>query len=434
MAQVQPFRAYRYDLGRVGPLSKVIAPPYDVIDDVLLQKLAASDAHNVVHVDLPRPNPTDKSPDECYARAGKRFKEWMREGVLKQDSARSLYVYHQDFESGGATYTRRGVLARVRLERFDSGIIRPHEDTLAGPKQDRLRLLEATATNLSPGFGLYSDSSEVQSLLDNAVAGQPPTEAADHTGVRGRIWQVSDQQVISKVVGLLGPKPLLIADGHHRYETSLAYRDQMLGDKVNQPGDEPVRYTLMQLVSMNDPGLIVLPTHRLVNGCGRLSGDALTKHLQPAFDVKRVGEGKDAAAAAWDLAALEVGQGGLAFGLADGSWWIARPRDLGRMTELASDHSPAWRQLSVSVLHRLVLGHLIKPEAAAGIKCDYVHLWQEAEEGVRTGRAEMAVLVPAVDVKGVETIAEGNERMPPKSTYFYPKLQTGFVFNPLNTN
>src|SRR5262249_44034024 len=159
----------------------------------------------------------------CYDRAGKRLKDWLRDGILKQDSARSLYVYHQDFESGGTTYTRRGVLARVRLERFDSGVIRPHEDTLAGAKQDRLKLLNATNANLSPGFGLYSDNGEVQRLLDDAVAGQPPTEASDHTGVRGRIWQVTDQQVISKVVGLLGPKPLLIADGHHRYETSLAY-------------------------------------------------------------------------------------------------------------------------------------------------------------------------------------------------------------------
>lgn len=433
MAEVQPFRAYRYDLGRVGSLSSVIAPPYDVIDESLLKKLGAMHANNVVHIDLPKPEATDKNTDECYARAGKRFKDWFRDGILKQDSARSLYVYHQDFESGGKMHTRRGVLARVRLERFDSGVILAHEDTLAGPKLDRLRLLEATSTNLSPGFGLYNDNGEVQATLDAAIAGQPPTEATDLLGVRSRIWQITDQQVISKVVGLLGPKPLLIADGHHRYETSLQYRDQILGDASTKQGDDPVRYTMMMLVGMSDPGLLVLPTHRLVTGCGKLTATDLSTRLAPCFDVKQVGSGREAAESAWEQVS-EIGQGGLAFGLADGTWWVARPRDLSKMSEYAADHTEAWRKLSVSVLHRLVLDRLIPPASGKKLACEYVHQWEETVDGMTKGTAELAVLVPAVDVRTTEAIAAGGERMPPKSTYFYPKLQTGLVFNPLNTN
>ena len=399
MAQVQSFRAYRYDLGRVGALSKVIAPPYDVIDDALLKKLQDSNAHNIVHVDMPKPAPTDREPNDCYARSNRLLKDWIRDGFIKQDSARSLYVYHQEFKSEGKTHIRKGVLARVRLERFDSGIILPHEETLAGPKLDRLRLMEATEMNLSPGFGLYEDKGEAQELMDAAVSRQPPIEAADHTGVVGRIWPVSDQHLISQFTGMLGPKALLIADGHHRYETSVHYRDQVLGAKVNESGDEPVRYTLMMLVGMSDPGLIVLPTHRLVRGCGPISGDQLINALSPAFEVKKVGSGRDAASAAWDQVSIDIGQSGLAFGLTDGSWWTARPRDLSRMNELAAEHSTDWRLLSVSVLHKLVLGPLIRPAAGKAFEFEYVHLWDETADAMAAGKAELAVLVPAVDVR-----------------------------------
>lgn len=178
----------------------------------------------------------------------------------------------------------RGFLARVRVQPFSEGTILPHEETFSGPKADRLRLMEATGMNLSPVFGLYSDTGrEVQSRLDAATAGQPPAEATDDLGVVGRLWPVSDQHVISQVAGLMGPRKILIADGHHRYETSVAYRDQALGAAVNQPGDEPARYTLMHFVAMQDPGLIVLPTHRLVRGVGRLDSTSLAQAARSPF-------------------------------------------------------------------------------------------------------------------------------------------------------
>lgn len=423
MADIQPFRAFRYDLGRVGSLADVIAPPYDVIDDAFRARLVAKHSYNVVNIDLP-------VGEDRYARAGQSFKDWCRDGILKQDSARGFYVYHQDFDVEGQKHTRRGFLARIRLEPFSKLIVQPHEETFAGPKLDRLRLMEATSANLSPTFGLFPDTThEVQRLLDAAVSRLPPIEATDHLGVVSRLWPVTEQNVISKVSALLAQKPVLIADGHHRYETCLTYRNQVLGDAAEQPGDEPCRFGLMMLVGMSDPGLIVQPTHRLISGCGAVTVDVLQRRIGKHFELIAAGNGQ----AAWDRTSIEFGQGSLAFGLADGTWHVARPRDLTIMAELAPEHTETWRGLSVSVLHRLVIGKLFadfQPE----FKYEYVHLLSEAVEAQHSRRCDLAVLVPAASVAEVAALANRGEKMPQKSTYFYPKLLTGLVFNPLASN
>jgi uncharacterized protein (DUF1015 family) len=381
----------------------------------------------VVNIDLP-------VGEDRYARAGQLFKDWCRDGVLQQDSARGYYVYHQDFVVDGQKHTRKGFLARIRLEPFSKLIVQPHEETFAGPKLDRLRLMEATTANLSPVFGLFPDTKhEVQGLLDSAVGRQPPFEATDHLGVVSRLWPVTDQQVTTKVTGLLGPKPVLIADGHHRYETCLTYRDQVLGAAAQQPDDEPCRFGLMMLVGMSDPGLIVQPTHRLIRGCGPINSDELARRLKDHFDVIVVGNGDAGGRDAWDRASIEFGQGSLAFGTVDGSWLVAQPRDLKVMAELAPEHTDDWRRLSVSVLHRLVIGRLFA-DCEKSFQYEYVHLLEEAIAAQKSKRCELAALVPAASVADVATLANRGEKMPQKSTYFYPKLLTGLVFNPLSSN
>ena len=227
MADIRAFRAYRYDLGRVGTLSDVIAPPYDVIDAGLQQALYDRSPYNVIRLILNKERPTDTESDNRYTRAARCLRDWQDDDVLAQDSARVLYVYHQDFEVEGRRYTRRGFLARVRLEPFGAGRIYPHEETLSGPKADRLKLFHATAMNLSPVFGLYPDEDgAVQSQLDAAVGRALPLEATDHLGVVSRLWPVTDQHAVSAVTGLMGPKPVFIADGHHRYETGLRYLEE----------------------------------------------------------------------------------------------------------------------------------------------------------------------------------------------------------------
>jgi uncharacterized protein (DUF1015 family) len=431
MADIRAFRAFRYDPGRVGALGDVIAPPYDVIDAALQQALYDKSPYNVVRLILNKETPADTEHDNRYTRSAAVLRDWLRDDVLRQDSARALYVYHQDFEVEGRKYTRRGFLARVRLEPFGTGRIYPHEETLSGPKADRLKLFRATAMNLSPTFGLYPDAKdEVNTLLDAAVGRALPLQATDHLGVVSKLWPVTDDRTVSAVTGLLGPKPVFIADGHHRYETGLRYlEERRAAGEAADPESAP-NFILMMLVGMSDPGLVILPTHRLVSGLPGLTADRLVSLLAPHFDVERVGEGDAGAREAWERIEMDGGQELLGFGtVADGVWQTARFRAPAEMARLAASHSEAWRGLAVSVLHVLVLDHLLAGQGKAA--CQYVHLLREVTEAAAARQCDLAVLVPPATMGHVESIAGGLEKMPAKSTYFYPKLLSGLVFNPL---
>jgi uncharacterized protein (DUF1015 family) len=435
MADIRAFRAFRYDLGRVGVLGDVIAPPYDVIDDALQQQLYDRSPNNVVRLILNRELPTDTDHNNRYTRAAQHLRDWLDDGILKQDSARGLYVYHQDFEVEGKRYTRRGFMARVRLEPFGQGRIYPHEETLAGPKADRLKLFRATAMNLSQVFGLFPDEQRmVQQQLDKAVGRALPLEATDHLGVVSRLWPVTDQHTISAVTGALGPKPVFIADGHHRYETSLRYLDERRAAGEVPDAEAAPNFVLMMLVSMSDPGLVILPTHRLVSGLPELTAGQMRAVLEPHFEVEVVGTGDAAARETWERIEMDGGQNLLGFGtVADGTWQTARFRAPALMADLAKEHSAAWQGLGVSILHVAVLGKLL-PDKYMVQQCRYVHLLREVTEAMAARQCQVAVLVPPASMQHVEQIAGNLEKMPPKSTYFYPKLLSGLVFNSLKGN
>ncbi len=436
MADIRAFRAFRYDLGRVGALSDVIAPPYDVIDPALQQTLYERSPHNVIRLILNKEEPSDNDTENRYTRAARILRDWQRDDILVQDSAHGLHVYYQDFEVEGRRYTRRGFLSRVRLEPFGTGRIYPHEETLAGPKADRLRLFHATAMNLSPVFGLYPDpSDEVIKYLDALVSRTLPLQATDHLGVVSKLWPVTDQHIVSTVTGLLSPKPVFIADGHHRYETSLRYLEERRAAGEVRDDEAAANFTLMMLVSMSDPGLIILPTHRLVSGIADLSADRLAAILAPHFQVERIGQGEQGARETWETIEADGSQDVLGFGtVADGIWQTARFRSPQLMAERAANHSPAWRGLAVSILHVAVLDHLL-PQALGGkAECKYVHLLREVTDAVARKECKLAVLVPPATMQHVEQIAGNLEKMPPKSTYFYPKLLSGLVFNPLKVS
>lgn len=436
MAEVRAFRAYRYDLGRVGTLAEVVAPPYDVIDPALQRALYARSPYNVIRLILNQEEPTDTETNNRYTRAAGFLREWQQEGILLQDSARAMYVYHQEFEVEGQRFRRRGFLARVRLERFGEGKIFPHEETLPGPKADRLRLFHATAMNLSPVFGLYPDTTgAIQSQLDEAVRRALPLEAADHLGVVNRLWPVTDQHVVSTITGLMGPKPLFIADGHHRYETALRYLDEKRSAGEVRDDEAAANFVLMMLVGMSDPGLVILPTHRLVSGLPTLNADQLRPVLEKHFQLDTIGRGEQGARDTWELVQADGGQELLGFGtVADGVWQTARFGTPQVMAGLAPEHSLDWHSLAVSVLHVLVLGKLIPERVDGQPTCRYVHLLSEVTEDVAAKRCQLAVLVPPATMQHVEQIAGNLEKMPPKSTYFYPKLLSGLVFNPLKGN
>jgi uncharacterized protein (DUF1015 family) len=320
MADIAAFRAFRYDLGQAGPLCDLACPPYDVISPDLQTKLYARSPYNAVRLELNREEPGDNDRENRYTRAAGFLRDWIHQGVLRQDSSRSLYVYHQQYELDGRTILRCGFFARVRLEPFGTGNIFPHEETMSGPKADRLSLYRATRMNISPVFGLYPDDNhEVQKTLDQAVSRALPLEAMDDLGVIHRIWPLDDQSAVSGVTGLLGPKPIFIADGHHRYETSLRYQAEAAERGEAKDAQAAAGYVLMALVGMGDPGLSILPTHRLILGLPALDAELLRQRLAPTFDVasarelmapKEPGSSSTAARMLWVLDSLPTTPGG----------------------------------------------------------------------------------------------------------------------------
>jgi len=427
MAEIRAFRAFRYDLGRVGTLSDVVAPPYDVIDASLQQKLYDLSPYNAIRLELTKDEPGDTETENKYSRAARTLKGWIADDALRQDTARALYIYEQEFEAEGKTYTRRGFFARVRLEPFETGQIFAHEQTMSGPKADRLKLYQATGFNLSPVFGLYPDpEGAVNAVLEPFTRKNPPLVAKDHLGVVNRIWTITDTQAIAAVMGILGPKPVFIADGHHRYETGLKYRDE----QGPLDADAPANFTLMMLVAMSDPGLIILPTHRLLSGLPNVTGPQLQEALKGLFDIVEA-FGSDATAC-WEHIEMDGSQSILGFGTtADNQWFAAKLRDPAAMASVAAEQSEDWRELGVSILHKLVIEKIVPEKLGATPKLTFVHLLKEATDAVTAKSCQVAVLVPPATMSHVEAIAGKREKMPQKSTYFYPKLLTGLAFNSL---
>ncbi len=431
MPEIRPFRGVRYDMARVGALSDVVAPPYDVIDATLQDRLYDASPYNIIRLEWNREQVDDTPEVNRYTRAARFLKEWTRDEILREDPHPSYYVYHQDFEVEGQTYTRKGFLARVRLEPFGEGRIFPHEQTLSGPKADRLALFNATRFNLSPIFGLYPDpDNEVLAEATAGIRDRTPLEATDHLGVVNRLWEVHDPAVQTTLQGLMAPRPVFIADGHHRYETGVKFRDELAASGELTGPDDPANFCLMMLVGMSDPGLLIQPTHRLVRGFVGLTAEALAARLAPQFVVTHEGEGDAGCVSAWETIQIGGEQDTLGFGTTqDGRWITARLRDSRRMDQLAPDHSPDWRSLGVSILHQLVLKDLLGRIGSAS--CTYVHRIEEVVQSVARESCDLACLVPPAGMEHVEAIASNLEKMPPKSTYFYPKLLSGLVLNPL---
>jgi uncharacterized protein (DUF1015 family) len=413
MATVEPFRALHYDLDRVGGLQPVVAPPYDVIDSAQRAELLARSPHNVVEIDLP------VSEDDPYAHAAAVFEQWQRDGVLVRDKAPALWALEQDYTGpDGQRRTRHGFFARVKVEDYGPGRIRPHERTHPGPKEDRLRLTRATGANLSPIFSLYDDpAGAAWGALAPHLQTAPWSEVTDEDGTVHRLWRVADPNAIAAVTEALAPAELLIADGHHRYETARVYHEEGGAGHV-----------LMCLVALQDPGLTVFPTHRLLTGLD----DGRRESLRDA--IRRDVENEPV-----DAAQLEpAGDGPVRMGYLDSHH--RRPlmltlRDPGVAAAALPDKPAPYRALDTAVLEALVL------QGALGMSeddishlhgLDYARNADQARARVESGEAEAAFFMGATPVERVRDVAATGESMPPKSTYFFPKVLTGMVFNELD--
>ncbi len=426
MADVQPLRALRYDPAVVGPLANVVAPPYDVIDAAQRAELLARSPFNVVAVDLPRAEPGGtggQGAQDPYAAAGELFDSWQAQGALVRDDAPAVWAHTQDYTGpDGRARTRRGFFCRVRIEDYGPGRVRPHERTHPGPKEDRLRLTRATRANTSPIFSLYSDPRQAAWQALAPATGRPPwAEITDSDGTVHRLWRVGDAGAIAAVHAAARDAELLIADGHHRYETMHAYAQEIGGD-----GDH--RYILMCLVALEDPGLTVFPTHRLIGGLDDARRQALAQALERDFDVVEVPVGE---------IAPPPGRGRLQLGYIDGR--EQRPLRLTLKDQAIADaalpgHSAAYRQLDTGVLETLLLKNALgysDEDVAHFNGLFYARDTAEALAMVRSGEYDAAFLMRPTPVEQVRDVAAAGENMPPKSTFFYPKLLTGLLFNPL---
>lgn len=431
MADIHPFRGVRYDLSRVGGLSGLIAPPYDVIDEALSKKLHDASPFNAIRLELNPELPGDNDSNNRYTRAAGLLDHWKSEGVLATDPAPAIYVYFQTFSWEGQTFTRRGAMARCRLEKLGQGKIYPHEETMSGPKADRLRLFHATGMNTSQVFGLYPDEGNtIAERLSKVVAGKPALEGTDHLGVLHQLWVVTDPAFHAAFREAMRDKPIFIADGHHRYETGCRHLDETTASGLTKSADDPANFILMMLVGMSEPGLQVMPTHRLVSGFGGLTSARLTERLSPYFDVETMGSGEAAGVKTWDRIVASGRQDALGFCVpADGQWLYATLKDPKHMDAVVKDRSAAWKSLGVSILHKLVLEHALKPEGEG--QCVYVHLTREVFDAVAAKECSLACLVQPATVEHIRQVAGTFEKMPAKSTYFYPKLASGLVFNPI---
>ncbi|MEI8382454.1 MAG: DUF1015 domain-containing protein [Planctomycetota bacterium] len=433
MVEVCSFRGWRFDVAQVGDLSDVVTPPYDVIDSKQQDALFKKHPCNFIRLELNREEPGDATPETKYERAAGFWKHWRLDGIMRQEPEDAIYVYSQQFEWEGQKHVRSGFLARVRLEEFGTGNVFPHEQTLSGPKADRLNLIRATKANLSPIFGLYPDESgSVQQILDDTCLTLTPSIATDHLGVIHRTWVVTDHNVISRVKAGLRDLPVFIADGHHRCETALNYRRELQASgKLNDDMGAP-NFVMMMLVGMQDPGLQILPTHRLVSGLPDITADQLQECLATCCEVERLGTGDPAARDAWDLIEIDGGQNVFAFGTAaDDTWLLARVTDTSSMAHLATEHSETWQSLGVSLLHKLLLEDLIFKKFGGDPKFQYVHRVDETTAALKAKSHQLACLVAPATIDDVSEIAAARETMPPKSTYFYPKLLSGLVVNSL---
>jgi uncharacterized protein (DUF1015 family) len=418
MADVQPLRALHYDLDRAGPLDRLISPPYDVIDARRREELVTRSPYNAVAVDLPE-------GEDRYDNARRLLEEWMGSGVLVRDEQPALWALSQTYRGpDGGERVRRGFFCRVRITDYGAGLVRPHERTHPAAKEDRLALMRATKANLSPIFSLYPASGgDAWSALEGQTAGAPWGEAVDDEGTLHRMWRITDPAMIERASKALAQTELLIADGHHRYETARTYAEEVGGE-----GDH--RYVLMYLVSLADPGLEIFPTHRLVKGVDPARRDRLEQLLERHFRAWPVDPG--------DLAPPPASNGDLpAYGFLD------REKGSPLRLELASAepveralaaHEPTYRRLDTAVLEKLVL------EDALGMSEDdishqrglgYTQSAEEALALVKEGEYELAFLLRPTPVEQVMAVAEAGETMPPKSTFFYPKVPSGLVFNPL---
>ncbi len=432
MADFRPFRALRYRSDVVGKVDDVLSPPYDVIDPEQEAALRACSPYNIIRLELSEQRPDDNERSNRYTRAAATLDDWRSQNALAFDEQAAYYVYVQEFDYDGTHYRRASLLGRLRLEPWDAHVVRPHEETMAKPKADRLEVMRHLRANVSPVFALYQDAAK---RIANALPGGTPLIDAKTTDGHGHVLHaLTDVEAIGIITSELQEAPLYMLDGHHRYETALAYREERRAQAASWSGEEPENFMLAAITSIDDPGLILLPTHRLVRP-PTVPSDVIAQLGRYFNVVDTTPKSYDGTALLRLLARVSAsGNDTTAFGalgLDEGRLHLLTLTDALAVRALMPKRSKTWQSLDVNVLEYAVLRATLGIEGGAGDIIDYTQDAAVALREVEGGRWPLAFLLNATKVSQILAVADARERMPAKSTFFYPKLATGLVLNAL---
>ncbi len=446
MAIIAPFQALRYNTEKIERLEDVVTPPYDIIDEQTQAALYEKNPYNMIQLDLSKNFTSESLTDARYNEARKLFDTWQQDDILIRDSAPTIYLYFVEYRlPTGKMLTRKGFMSLVRLAEFSEGIVKPHEKTFARVTSDRLRLLETCQAQFSPIFSLYSDPEEqVMGLLEKVCPETPFCQVTDADGCLHRLWAIPDPAALAAVQRFFHKKSLYIADGHHRYTTALQFRELMTKKQGSIPEESPYNHIMMYLCGMEDPGLSVLPTHRLVRLPHLLGSEALTERLSRYFTIEELTGGARESLIVEALARMEEkAVQGTVFGLyhpADDRCYLLILEPGVMEKEFGARQPEALRDLDVVVLSELVLDRIIcmdREKCVQGNQIDYFSDPDDAldvavkEAGSRSDVTPLLFLMNATLVSQVRRVSDEQLVMPHKSTYFYPKLLTGLLINKL---
>jgi len=433
MATIKPFRGVRYNPQKIADLSTVISQPHDRVRYGLKEKYYDLSPHNVARIIKGKTYPDDDQTNNTFTRARDSYRDWQREGVLMREEKPAFYVLQQEFALPDGTVKKRiGLVAALELSTYDKGIILPHERTLTKSMTERLELLRATDTNFGSVFMLYPGSG-INELLAPIVKRPPTVEAREmfEHDVIQRFWVVDDPELIEAITTVMTPKRrLVIADGHHRYETALKHREEMCAQYPDAPANAGFNYRLVTLVSMEDPGLVILPTHRMIQSYGQLSTDEILRRAEEYFNVEPVADRQ----ALEDAMTAIQGEQRPYFGFHNGTSALVTLRDPRVMAQLLPERSPTWRTLDVAVLHELFIERVLgmdkhKVELKEGI--EFLRNPEMGYQAVEKNEAACVLLMRPTRIEQVQACSAGGERMPQKSTDFYPKIISGLVALPV---
>ncbi len=439
MAKVLPFKGIRYNQKIFSDLSQVTAPPYDVISPQGQKLYYDKHPDNIIRLILGMEYPEDSTAENKYTRAKNFFYSWLKNNILVYEDQPSIYFYTQEYKlkDNSSVKVRHGFISLVKLEDFSQGIICPHEQTLSAPKKDRLELMRNCEANFSQIFGLYEDKSFImENELSHIYKNEPTINIVDHEGTVNKLWKISDTETINKITILMSKKTIVIADGHHRYETALNYRNERKENNPNHTGNEPYNYVMFMLVNIDDPGLIILPTHRLIHNLPEINIAMFLEKLSEFFIVTRL-KTEDNPESTIINRMEEIGKNKHVFGLytEKNEYYLLVLKD-DKALERYSDHSKskAWKELDVAILHNLIIEQFLDinhHHLKDGKHIVYNHNFNECVEKIKNKEFQLVLFLNPTRSNQVMEISGHGELMPQKSTYFYPKLLSGLVINRL---